>query len=114
LFIFMSCWWAINVFCYFILKNGSKRCPNSELFAYWKGIIKCLFFIQFNVLYFFLLLNGLCKELLLLCQQISTIFYGFWGKCDRQRLKTANFQNLKVFIFHPILMQFLIIVHLSR
>ena len=35
------------------------------------------------------------------------VFYDFWGKLDRKRPKSANFQNLKVLIFHPMLMQVL-------
>ena len=37
---------------------------------------------------------------------ISSIFYGFRDKHYRKRPSCANFQNLKVFIFHPMLMQF--------
>ena len=54
---------------------------------------------------FFLLLKGLCWELSVVCEQIASKFYGFQDKLDRKRLKTTNFQNLKVFIFHPICMQ---------
>jgi hypothetical protein len=44
----------------------------------------------------------------------KSIFCSFWDKLDRKRPKSANFQNLKVFIFHPILMQFLWSFHHNR
>ena len=36
---------------------------------------------------------------MVLCRQINSNFSGFWDKFD-----SINFRNLKVFIFHPILL----------
>jgi hypothetical protein len=52
----------------------------------------------------FLSLNGLCWELAVVCWHMSSIFYSFWDKLNWTGLKNANFQNLKVLLFHPVLL----------
>jgi len=85
-FIIMSYWWAIHFFCYFNLKRG----PNYAFF-----------FIQFWCHFF--IVEWIVSRNFDRSWGISTIFYGFRDKLDRT--KSANFQNLKAIIFHPILMQ---------
>ena len=64
-------------------------------------------FIFHPSLMWFILLNGLCWELSVVCRWTSSIFYRFWVKLDQKRLKSGIIQNLKVFISHPILRQFI-------
>ena len=62
MFIFISYWWAINMFCFFISKKGLQvsQIQNVSIF---KRYIEFLFFIQFWC--GFLLFNELCWELLM-------------------------------------------------
>ena len=81
----------------------------SDLCFFW--YIEFLFFFHFNVVYLLndwcgLFVEWLCWELSVVCRRFSAVVYHFREKLDWKRQKSANFQNLKVFIFHPILMQF--------
>jgi hypothetical protein len=85
-------------FLLFHFKKVSKWGPNSEILYIWK---------VYRIFFHLILLNGLCWELSVICQWISSIFSSFWDKLNQKRLKSANFQNLKVFSVHLILMQYL-------
>jgi len=83
--------WVIDgpyIFCLYYFKKGSKRSPNFDILHIWKKIISSNFYVFF--------MNGLCWELSAVCQCISSIFYGF---IKINLTESANFQNLKVFIF---------------
>ena len=78
--------------CYYISKRGLKW-PRFRNFSYLKGIYNFYFSSNFEM--FFLLFNGLCWELSVVYRWISSIFYGFWDKFDKKRLKSVNFQIWK-------------------
>jgi hypothetical protein len=63
------------------------------------------FYFSSNLVFIFSL-NWLCWELPVICWWVSSIFYGFWNKLKWKGPKSANFQNVNVFIFHSILMHF--------
>jgi hypothetical protein len=93
-------------FWLFYLKKGSKFWN----VAYFKGSYN--FFSSSNCI---LLLNGLCWELSIVywrANQKQTIQRN-WQHRTHNTKKCANFQNLKVFIFHWILMQFLWSVYIN-
>jgi len=88
----------MEMFCYFIQKG-----PEFRNFTYLKGIPFFLSVSQFSCGLFFL--EWIPLRVFGNMSTDTSILYGFWDKLDRKRLKSANFQNLKIVICHPILMQ---------
>ena len=64
------------------ISPGFHRDPDGIPFSFSLGYRILIFH---PILMRFLLLNELCWELLMICQQISSLFYGFWEKLDRKR-----------------------------
>ena len=64
------------------ISPGFHRDPDGIPFSFSLGY---RIFIFHPILMRFVLLNELCWELLMICQQISSLFYGFWEKLDRKR-----------------------------
>ena len=84
-----------------ISKRDKKK---SEISHIWK-VYRIFLFLPILMFFLLLQLNRLCWELSVVYRRKS-IFYRCRDRHDRKRLKSANFQNLKVFISHPILKQF--------
>jgi hypothetical protein len=84
---------------YFLILFG-KRGPNSgQKFTYLEGIQNLysafIFYVVFS-------LNWLCWDIVILCQQISFAFHGFWDKLNWMWPKRAKFcfsSNFKAFFF---------------